>query len=350
MQITKTMRTVSLALAASSMAGCEIAAVNGVIADAYTSAETPESLGIAPSNYRGKSCLELAVERNSAQMQLAYTGDHQDYVRRNSQWTTSSVEQVERETGCLPGTTNQQAGAIEYVLKHPQDLEALKSQLPPGGLEYIQAGGKLPEPQHTAVIAMVNPTTTVAPLPTTSSQNVGARWGATTPEGLPQSSFDQWIAKETPEKYQERSCEYLQRSLVASQNMEASADNEVRAWGASKKSAVSTALASKTCPAPIPTTGGRMGAGIGPMDPVKAARLGMPLSGASIQKVLPGDPAEQAGIKFADVVVAVGDTVINDDIDLLIALSKISPGSIARLKVWRKGAYLTVPVVLATPL
>lgn len=94
--------------------------------DNRSETETPESLGIAPVNYRGKICLELAIDRNNAQTLVDHTGEHQDYVRRQGIWAKSSVEQVERETGCLPGTTTQQAGAVDYVLKHPQALEELK--------------------------------------------------------------------------------------------------------------------------------------------------------------------------------------------------------------------------------
>ncbi|WP_339526875.1 PDZ domain-containing protein [Pseudomonas sp. EA_35y_Pfl2_R111] len=339
----KIIQTICLALAASSLTGCMIAAVNGMVADAYTSAETPESLGIAPANYRGKSCLELAVDRENAEYLSNHIGEYQDYVQKQGRWAKASVEQVERETGCLPGTTGQQAGVIDYVLKHPESLKELELKLPPGGLEYIKAGGKLP--------ANTSSTPTISPVPPPASapQTVGSRWGATTPEGLPQTSLDQWIAKETPENYQGRSCEYLQRAFALSESMEASAEIEVRTWGASKKRVISGVLAGRECPAFSPPIGGRLGAVIGPIDPIKAARLGMPFTGSSIEQVVPSSPAEHAGLKFADVVVAVGTTPISDHIELLIALSKISPGSTALLKVWRKGAYVNVPVMLGSP-
>ena len=332
-----------LVLAASSLTGCVVDTALMMAAEAQFNSETPESVGLAPANYRGKSCLELSIDRMSADNNVTYTGEHQDYVRKHGQWAKTSIEQVERETGCLPGTTTKQAGTIDYVLKHPESLKELEADLPPGGVEYIKAGGKLPASASSVI------STTPISSPVAEPQPAGSNFGATTPEGLPQTSLAQWIAKEVPESYEGRSCEYLRSAFTAAEGMESSANMDARTWGASKRKAISAVPAFKECPPSGPRTGGMLGAVIGPMDPIKAERLGMPLTGCSIEQVVSGGAAEHAGIQRTDVVVAIGSTLITDHIELMVALSKIPAGSTALLKVWRKGGYVNVPVVLGSP-
>ncbi|MDD0843168.1 hypothetical protein [Pseudomonas sp. Gutcm_11s] len=131
-------KVICLAVATSALTGCAVGIANEVMFDAYASTETPENSGEAPANYRGKDCVALAVERG---VQERLVADSDDYVRKHANWALASIQQVERESGCMPGITSLQAAMVDQVLKHPESLKELESQLPPGGLEYIKARG-----------------------------------------------------------------------------------------------------------------------------------------------------------------------------------------------------------------
>jgi S1-C subfamily serine protease len=180
---------------------------------------------------------------------------------------------------------------------------------------------------------------------------VSPGWGSTSLEsGLPQTSFAEWIAQETPQKYEGRSCDYLRQAYARSEQMEAVEQRETKAWGASRKAAISETLANRDCPPMVTNGRGRLAAYLTPMDPIKAARLGMPLKGASVGVVIPGGNAERAGLQRADVIVSVDATPIGDEIEFLVAIGKLPTGSTMALKVWRKSAFINVPVVVGAPL
>lgn len=329
----------ALSLVMVSLSGCVDQMVLQSIAEVSLESETPESVNLAPANFRGKTCLELAVERKNADILISHTGENADYVQKHGRWTFASVEQVEQEQGCMAGTTVDQAGAIDYILKHPESLKELESDLPPGGLEYIKAGGKLPASTYAAQPAATASLPASAPQPTANLQ------GSTSESGLPQTSLAQLIAKETPEVYHGKSCDYLNMALIRSEQLGA----EFRRLADSKKKVINQALSGRACPPPSPFLPGRVGAAISSMDPIKAARLGMPLEGASIEKVSPGGPADRAGLQFADVIVKVDGAPVRDDIDFLVGINKIPTGSSTLLQIFRKGAYANVSLVLGPP-
>ncbi|MGE8467484.1 MAG: PDZ domain-containing protein [Pseudomonas putida] len=329
----------ALSLVMVNLSGCVDQMVLNSMAQASLDSETPESVSLAPANFRGKTCLELAVDRQNAGILLSNTGEHADYVQKHGRWTHASVEQVEQEQGCMPGTTVNQAGAIDYILQHPESLKELQADLPPGGLEYIKAGGKLPAGAYAAA-----PTAT-ASVPASAPQPTAHFQGSTSERGSSQTSLAQWVAKETPEAYHGKSCDYLNVALIRSAQL----GPEFRDLADSKKKAIDHALSGRDCPAPSPFLPGRVGAAISSMDPIKAARLGMPLEGASIEKISPGGPAERAGLQFADVIVKVDGVPVRDDIDFLVGINKVPTGSATLLQIFRKGAYANVSLVLGPP-
>lgn len=115
------------------LSGCVDQVLFNALADATTVDETPESLGETPANYRGKSCLELAVARERHMISVNHMGDHAAYVQQVGRWGVAAVQQVEREQGCLAGATSTQVAQIEYVKKHPES--AKEFNLPPGALQ-----------------------------------------------------------------------------------------------------------------------------------------------------------------------------------------------------------------------
>ncbi len=171
-------------------------------------------------------------------------------------------------------------------------------------------------------------------------------WGTTSSTGLPQTGLSGWIAEETPARYQNRSCDYLNQALVYARAMEDSTTPEIQAWGAYKRVAVRKIFDNRDCPAWDGNGVGRTGASVSGMDPVKARRLNMPEQGVSVEKLLPGGNAERAGLKFADVVVAVNGTRVTDAEEYLVAVGNMPTGATAQLKVWRGNGFIDVPVLV----
>jgi S1-C subfamily serine protease len=64
--------------------------------------------------------------------------------------------------------------------------------------------------------------------------------------------------------------------------------------------------------------------------------------------ITPGSPAEAAGIKAGDIIVAIGDTTIDTEHPLNAVLAQNAPGDTVQLKVLRDGTTITIPVTLGT--
>jgi S1-C subfamily serine protease len=64
--------------------------------------------------------------------------------------------------------------------------------------------------------------------------------------------------------------------------------------------------------------------------------------------VTPGSPAEAAGIKAGDIIIAIGDTTIDTEHPLNAVLAQNAPGDTVELKVLRDGQTLTISVTLGT--
>jgi serine protease Do len=70
--------------------------------------------------------------------------------------------------------------------------------------------------------------------------------------------------------------------------------------------------------------------------------------GALVSDVNAGGPAEKAGVKPGDVVLAADDRPVQDNSDLSRYISTRAPGTTVRLKLLRDGAEKTIPVTLGT--
>ena len=60
-------------------------------------------------------------------------------------------------------------------------------------------------------------------------------------------------------------------------------------------------------------------------------------NGALVQSVVPGSPAESAGLRRGDLVIAAGDRTVKDPQDLLVMVDASSLGDSLRLRVLRQG-------------
>ncbi len=71
-------------------------------------------------------------------------------------------------------------------------------------------------------------------------------------------------------------------------------------------------------------------------EPAEAVRLGLDRArGAKIESIYPGTPAEQAGLRPNDVVLAVDGIAIRSDNHLINTISMLPIGQKVRLQVWR---------------
>lgn len=92
---------------------------------------------------------------------------------------------------------------------------------------------------------------------------------------------------------------------------------------------------------------GWLGVQIQEIDEDMAKALGLSeAKGALVGQVMPGEPAEKAGMHDGDVIVSVDGKSIEDTSDLLRTIAGKAPGATVVLTVWRNGKTLQVRVVL----
>jgi serine protease Do len=92
---------------------------------------------------------------------------------------------------------------------------------------------------------------------------------------------------------------------------------------------------------------GWLGVAIQPVTPPIARVLGLKKAeGALVGDVTPGSPAERAGVRRGDVVLAVNGEPINETRDLSFKVAMLPPGSTVRLRVLRQRREMEIPVVL----
>ena len=91
-----------------------------------------------------------------------------------------------------------------------------------------------------------------------------------------------------------------------------------------------------------------LGVYLSDLTPETARRFGSSVeTGALIEKVAPGDPADQAGIRRGDIVIAAGKDEVQRSGDLISALRNYQPGDTVQLTVMRDGQKELLKVNLA---
>jgi len=94
-------------------------------------------------------------------------------------------------------------------------------------------------------------------------------------------------------------------------------------------------------------TRGYLGLGLTTITPELQRALHLqPAQGALVQEVPESTPAERAGLRPYDVIVAADDQPISSDEELTRFIASRRPGALARLQVWRDGETIAVPVKL----
>lgn len=95
-------------------------------------------------------------------------------------------------------------------------------------------------------------------------------------------------------------------------------------------------------------TRGYLGVDIQPLNSDLAKEFNVPVSyGALVADVMPGTPAQKAGIKTRDVIVGLDGKKITDDRQLRLAISELEPQTKAVLQLYRDGQKQTLTVSLA---
>jgi len=94
-------------------------------------------------------------------------------------------------------------------------------------------------------------------------------------------------------------------------------------------------------------TRGWVGVGVQDITKELAESFKLPgTKGVLISQVQPGGPAEQAGVKLGDVLIAVNDTPVADSVAMLNLIAALEPGVHARLKILRRQATKEVTVTV----
>ena len=92
-------------------------------------------------------------------------------------------------------------------------------------------------------------------------------------------------------------------------------------------------------------TRGWVGVGVQDITPELAESLKLAkTTGALITEVVPGGPADKAGVKPGDVLLSVGDKPVKDYPTTLEAIAALNPDTTAVLKVQRESRELNLPV------
>jgi serine protease Do len=105
----------------------------------------------------------------------------------------------------------------------------------------------------------------------------------------------------------------------------------------------STARIINTLKSGKPPVRGQLGVYIRSLDPALMKESGVD-KGAYVNQVMPGSPAEKAGIKDEDVIVQYGERKISDEEELVQAVEQTKPGSVVPVTVVRNGKRVTVEV------
>ena len=90
---------------------------------------------------------------------------------------------------------------------------------------------------------------------------------------------------------------------------------------------------------------GYLGVSVSDVDPAIAAYSGIP-RGARVEEVVPGYAAGRAGLKLADIIVAVGDHQVRTVSELTRVLRKFAPGDTTTITVYRGGRELVLTITL----
>ncbi|MBT8763955.1 DegQ family serine endoprotease [Desulfohalobiaceae bacterium Ax17] len=92
---------------------------------------------------------------------------------------------------------------------------------------------------------------------------------------------------------------------------------------------------------------GWLGVSIQNLDENTAKALGLETpKGALVASVTPGDPADKAGIKAGDVIIAVEGQVVENASDLTRRIGELLPGAKIKITIWRKGKVKDLYVTL----
>ena len=326
------LRLASVAVAGSLLSGCVAQVAHAVFSPALTAAsnasQTPESLGITTSFWRGKSCKDLAVSYDymaDVQRKTAASGDA--HMAKVHGWQLDTIQQVRNEQGCLTadGATSTALPATTTVYGYCSASTSEHLYVTPVFTydDYFTDSGAAESAAFNAMLS--------------STYGVGGNKGACAME-------------DTQAKAQAA----VERTASLT-NLQLSWDTVRLNWTpptivkTPKAAAVTASLAPATQPVASPRQAtADLGLTLQSPSPELVKALGLEDGkGAWVVSVTPGSPAAKAGLKPMDVILDVAGQVVSVPADVLAIAGKMRAGYQAPLSIWRehseKSLTLSIP-------
>ena len=333
------LRLASVAVAGSLLSGCVAQVAHAVFSPALTAAsnasQTPESVGITTSSWRGKSCKDLAFSYDymaDVQRKTAASGDA--HMAKVHGWQMDAIQQVRNEQGCmtaqgatstaLPPTTT----VYGYCFAATSERQYVTPVFTYG--DYFTDSGAAESAAFSAMLS--------------STYGLGANQGACTME-------------DTQAKAQAA----IER-VASLTNLQLSRDTLRLNWTppvitkTPKAAAVSAALAPTASPVVSPTASTRQASGdlgltLESPSPELVKALGLKDGrGAWVVSVTPGSAAAKGGLKPMDVILDLSGQMVSAPADVLAIAGKMRAGYRAELSVWRDRGEKSLALVIPSGL
>ena len=331
------LRLASVAVAGSLLSGCVAQVAHAVFSPALTAAsnasQTPESVGITTSSWRGKSCKDLAFSYDymaDVQRKTAASGDA--HMAKVHGWQMDAIQQVRNEQGCMTadGATSTALPARSTVYGYCFAATSERQYVTPVFTygDYFTDSGAAESAAFNAMLG--------------STYGVGANQGACAMEDT------QAKAQAAVER------------LASLTNLQLSRDTLRLSWTppAIAKAPAAAAVTASLAPTAKPAASTRQAAGdlgltLESPSPELVKALGLEDGkGAWVVSVTPGSPAAKAGLKPMDVILDVAGQMVSVPADVQAIAGKMRAGYQAPLSVWRerseKSLTLSIPSGLKT--
>mgnify|MGYP000880663982 CR=1 FL=1 len=275
--------------------------------------------------FKGQCPIDLSVAEGSIKLKVVKNLDQGHYRLFTKELFLSA--------GAMKRLDVELAGEILLTAygrkQESQSLAALKLAAAAKAARFAEAD------EAARLQAKNNPTPFVAQSPEVSATAAS--------QGLQPANLSKLAARETPDLYRTKSCEYIEMSLSEVPMYQASTQVVLKQVGTARKHAADQVWLEKGCqPANLPR--GRVGISMETVDPQWAMALLKPAAGVVVLGTVPGSGAQQARILPQDVIVAVNNQPIADSIDFKLQVAKAAIGSQVNVKLWRGNDFSVVPV------
>lgn len=315
-----------VALAGGLLSGCVAQVAHAVFSPMLTSAseasQTPESVGITTSTWRGKTCEELTSSydyMSDTQRKTAASGDA--HMAKVHGWQVDAIQQVRNEQGCLSGngaadhTRHTQIATYGYCLEVTEEHQYLTSVF--RYTDYFADSGAA---ETAAFNAMLR-----------------SAYGLAANRGVCVMEDSQAKAQAAVER------------VAGYTNLQLSRDTIRINWAPPPiaKSAPTPVAAPLKTTTPTAEVGNSLGLKLQAPGPELIKALGLESGeGAWVISVAAGSAAAEAGIKPMDVILDVSGQVVSRPGDVQAIIGKMRAGYKSSMTVWRNRASRELALVV----